>query len=101
MKILNVGKRKGTIFNMKAIDVTDRQPCWCAKLDTEGFEPKWIISVKKEGEDIEHSFSLPNSNHKLYSYMLSYDFAMKLIEIFRWHGIDVVTKWVDDMMEHK
>ena len=98
MKTLNMGVKK-EISVARILDVTDRQPCWCARLDTEGFDPKWIISVKIENENIEHEFSLPNISHKQFNYMLSYDFAMKLIETFRNHGTYKVMEWVDNLIK--
>lgn len=84
MKILNINN------NIKFIDITDRQPCWYVKLENneKRANVKWIIGVKGEDRSREEwilkASQLSNiDDDKFWNYLMSYEFAIELIKMFK------------------
>jgi len=81
----------------------EKQPCWYANLELgdDREAAKWIVGVKKEGEDnVEHSFYLSSAgdikDNSFWDYAVSLKFAVRLVDVFRSGGHAGVKGLVSD-----
>ena len=105
MKAINIKTSHVSMPTPKIqVDITDRQPCWYANLEngTERSKAKWVVGVKKSGdeENDEYSFKVSRvgdpSDDKVWAYATSPDFAVEIIEIFRQGGKSAILKWLKE-----
>lgn len=104
MKAINIKKNKMSASMNKnqnrAIDLTDRQPCWYAVLEekSDRSKSKWVVGMKEYGSKDEYSFKISKTgdvtDEKFWAYISSEDFAIELLGLFRNGGEIAVANWV-------
>ena len=105
MRTLNIKKNNMNTSMQKpiasSIDLTDRQPCWYANLEdsSDRLRAKWVVGVKRARDDKEeYSFVASKAgdvtDDEFWSYIISPDFAIELIESYKRGGKKAVTNWV-------
>ena len=95
MKAINLGK------TMSSIDITDKQPCWYATLESVSSrsKAKWVVGVKREDKNNqEYSFKISKLgdvyDEDFWTDKTSKDFAIKLIEKFKSGGKEALKEWL-------
>lgn len=104
MKIINIknGDSTNNTTIIGVVDLSDKQPCWYANIEnsTDRYKAKWVVGVKtRDGKD-EYSFKASDvgdvGDDDVWSYVLSSNFAIDIIDSFKRGGEAEVKRLVNN-----